>query len=321
MNGRAPGGVDLGDIDAAVTGILEAAGLETGHTPLAAQPGGLDHTVYATRTPQHRLLVKTVPVGPGRFPSSAWAADTLAAAGIPAPRVLGYTCWVCVETRCPGRSLDTTVDLPSMGALATAAGALLRRVHAIGVNGFGRLDATGRGTHPDLRAWLLDRRPPPASAKPWRQLLDQVHHTLTGYAGRLPDTGAGLLHGDWAARHVITADGRITGLVDLASVRGGDPLTDLAAWSLQEPAALTRAHFAGYFPTPPDHGARTVLTLYRLRIAASLLAVHTTGNDITGTLLRVRQLGADLTDLNRGTPRAIPRVCPEPALTRYSTLR
>ncbi|RSM59701.1 hypothetical protein DMB66_26940 [Actinoplanes sp. ATCC 53533] len=316
-----PGGLDPGDIDAAVADILEAAGVDPGHTPLLARHGGLDHTVYATRTPEHQLLVKTVAGGPGRFPAAAWAAATLAAAGIPAPRVLGYTSRVCVETRCPGRALDTTDDLPTMGAVAAAAGALLRRVHAITVSGFGRLDAAGRGTHPDLRAWLLDRRPPPASATPCRALLDEVHHTLAEHPGQLAAAGARLLHGDWAARHVITADGRVTGLVDLASVRGGDPLTDLAAWSLQEPAALTRAHFTGYFRTPPDKAARTALTLYRLRIAASLLAVHTTGNDTVHTLLRARQLRADLEDLARGTPRAVPRICPGPLRTATQTVR
>ncbi|HET6481707.1 MAG TPA: phosphotransferase [Actinoplanes sp.] len=312
MTAPDPGGIGPGDIDAAVADILEAAGLGAGHAPLVARHGGLDHTVYATRTPKHRLLVKTVAVGPGRLPAAAWAAATLAAAGIPVPRVLGYTSRVCVETRCPGRALDTMDDLPVIGAVAAGAGALLRRVHAITVSGFGRLDAAGRGTHPDLRAWLLDRRPPPASATSWRALLDEVHHTLAEHAGRLAAAGARLLHGDWAARHVIAADGRVTGLVDLASVRGGDPLTDLAAWSLQESAALTRALFAGYFRTPPDEAARTALTLYRLRIAASLLAVHSVGNDTVRTMLRARQLRADLEDLARGTPRTAPRICPEP---------
>jgi aminoglycoside phosphotransferase (APT) family kinase protein len=45
---------------------------------------------------------------------------------------------------------------------------------------------------------------------------------------RSPET---LVHGDLAARHVTTCDGRVTGVVDWTRARVADPATDLA-WPL-----------------------------------------------------------------------------------------
>src|SRR5437762_2002930 len=96
-------------------------------------------------------------------------------------------------------------------------------------------------------------------------LLRRARQALAGVA-QVPQRPLRLLHGDWVARHVLVAAGQITGLVDLQSVLGGDPLTDLAGWSLQEPAPLTEALFAGYGLNQADEPTRLALGLYRLRI-------------------------------------------------------
>jgi Ser/Thr protein kinase RdoA (MazF antagonist) len=148
---------------------------------------------------------------------------------------------------------------------------------------------------------------------------------LSHHADRLPAIQPRLLHGDWTARHVITDNGAVTGVVDLESVRGGHPLTDIAGWSLQEPAALTDGLLIGYFSTRPsgqtDLATCTVLTVLRLRIAMSLLADHLARADTTQVRLRTAQLHADLADLACGQPPARPRISSDTPLTALRTVR
>jgi aminoglycoside phosphotransferase (APT) family kinase protein len=100
----------------------------------------------------------------------------------------------------------------------------------------------------------------------------------------------------------------ITGIVDLESVRGGDPLSDLAGWSLQEHPLLTTALLTGYFGHPPDEATRVALTLYRLRIASALLRFHLSRGELFSAATKGRQIQADLDDLAAATPRALPRI-------------
>ena len=306
-------------VDAELEVVLAAAGRAGGHTPLVALPGGRDNRLYATAVGGRELVVKVPRTSRRvRYAVAAWVAARLAEAGIPAPIVLGYTDRLSVETRCPGSPLDDPCRPPHISNhdLAATAGRLLRRIHALPVGGFGRLDAHGVGLRPTLQSWIPQLPPLPPTASPdLHALRAQVQQVLRHHAPRLPTGPARLLHGDWTARHIITDKTAITGVVDLESVRGGDPLTDLAGWSLQEAATHTAGLLAGYFNQPPDHTARTVLVIYRLRIAACLLVHHVTDDDVSGVALRTAQLHADLADLSCDQPAAMPRISPESPAT------
>jgi aminoglycoside phosphotransferase (APT) family kinase protein len=200
-----------------------------------------------------------------------------------------------------------------------AAGQLLRRLHTVPVCGYGRLDTTGVGLRPSLRSWILHLPPLPQGADPdLHALRAPAHQVLRHHLAVLEAGPAGLLHGDWTARHVIVDDGQVTGVVDLESVRGGDPLADLAGWSLQEPAELSSALFAGYFATPldqpldkvQDESVRMRLALYRVRIAAAMLARHLSHGEHAHVRLRTAQLHGDLAALSCRQPSAQPSVCP-----------
>lgn len=298
-------------VDADVTDLLTPLGWPA-HTPLRPVRGGADHQLWQTRSGNRTLLVKTGPHGNTRFASAAWASRTLRAAGIPAAVVVGHTGTVLLEQCCPGQPIaaDGIVRAADLRT-AAAAGRLLRRVHRIPVAGFGRLDGTGTGRLPTLAAWLLDPIHQAANADHHAadaQLIGDAHRALNRHRGLLPDIRtARLVHGDWAARHVITSrPGAITGLVDLASVRGGHPLSDLAAWSLQEPAVLTAALFDGYFTGPPSCRPAALLTLLRVRIGAALLTFHRRrpGDEPLAEKYR-DQLAWNLTTLDTGTAHAI----------------
>lgn len=318
-----------GPLDTGVTALLDAAGITDPHTPLVALAAGEDNHVYATRAAGRDLIVKVARTTRVRYGVAAWAAARLAAVGVPAPAVLAHSDRLLVESRCPGIPLDhhhhtnhgapsgpVTVPPAQLAAteLAAAAGVLLRRLHTVPVRGYGRLDTTGIGLRPAPHNWILHLPALPRDTDPdLHALRIQAHQVLRHHLPVLEAVPAGLLHGDWTARHVIVDDRGVTGVVDLESVRGGDPLADLAGWSLQEPAELTGALFTGYFTTPPDHTARTRLALYRVRIAAAMLARHVTRDEHAQVRLRTAQLHADLADLSCRQPATQPRISPTPA--------
>ncbi|MCG5215482.1 aminoglycoside phosphotransferase family protein [Streptosporangium sp. KLBMP 9127] len=295
---------------------LVAAGIISRDAILTELAGGIDNRIYAVDSGN---LIVRIRRGdrPARFASAAWAAGEMAAIGMPVPTVIWYDEDLCIETRCPGSPLWCAGVSPDGLAAAVEAGKLLRRVHTITVRGFGRLDRTGTGPHPSARAWLVALPPDPVADL--SRLLARARQALAAGAVLLPDGPSRLLHGDLTARHVIVDGGEVTGLVDLESVRGGDPLAEIAGWSLQEPPPLTDALLSGYFTTSPDQAAVTTLALYRIRIAGSLLCHHITRGDNASALLRTAQIEADLADLGRGDPQLVPRIQPSlPNLRRTS---
>ncbi|MFE3198511.1 phosphotransferase family protein [Embleya sp. NPDC059237] len=288
---------------------LIATGILAAESPWAPLPGGADNDLVAARSADGtEVIVKTRrPERSNRHALAAWAAARMTGIGIPVPIPLWHDDQTWIETRIPGLPLADSDD----DQAAADAGRLLRRVHSLPVDGFGRLDAEGKGRYPDWGTWLLALPTADTLPGPVAGLAHQARQAVGANLRSLDVHKASLLHGDWTARHVLADDGRVTGFVDLESVRGGDPLADLAGWSLQESGPLTTALFAGYFePGEPDADQALVLALYRLRIAASLLAFHHACGRSDLVALRRTQLRADLTALEAGRPTAIPLVTP-----------
>ncbi|MCT9080445.1 phosphotransferase family protein [Streptomyces fulvoviolaceus] len=306
----------------AVSDTLAAAGLTTSGCPLLPFGGGIDNHVFLVHGTGGRELIVKVPA-PGRRPRyavAAWAAAQLAAVGIPAPKPVWHADHILVETRCPGRPLIATTNRGVAARFAYEAGQLLRQVHDVPVTGYGRLSPDGTAEHPRIETWLLR---PPTPAEPvsgtLRNLMEKVTAVLRTYAPLVADAPSRLLHGDWTARHVLHTRTQITGVVDLESVRGGDPVADVAGWSLQEPAYLTEALASGYFAAPPDEHRLTVMVVHRLRIALFLLAFHTRCGEDYLVKLRAQQIINDLDDLANGRPRLVPRLlAPAPPLPDHS---
>lgn len=302
----------------AVTGTLAASGLVAPDCLLRPFGGGIDNHVFLVHSTDGRELIVKVPA-PGRRPRyavSAWAARQLAAVGVPAPQPMLHADHFMVETRCPGRPLIATADRWMAARIALQAGRLLRDIHDVPVTGYGRLSPGGAAEHARIEAWLLRR---PTFAAPVNgglcDLVETVTDVLRQHVPLVADAPARLLHGDWTSRHVLHAHAEITGVVDLESVRGGDPLADVAGWSLQEPAYLTEALASSYFAAPPDEHQLTALVVYRLRIALFLLAFHTRCGEEYLVRLRAQQITTDLQDLADGRPHLVPRVlAPTPPL-------
>lgn len=299
-----------------VVAALSAAGFDATGARFTPLTSGTDSVTFGADTRGGRELVVKVrrPGSLDRYRTAAWASARMRQAGIPAAAILWHSPGVCVEAQCPGRPIDATPTTPRDLRAATRAGQLLRRMHAVEVTGFGQLDGRGVGRHRSISDWLLSRISQPAPSFDGLDLtglLDQTRAQFDTVAGRPARCTPRLLHGDWVGRHVFTDDRQITGVVDLESVRGGDPLVDIAGWSLREPAPMTRAMLAGYYDGPVSADHLLPLVLFRLRIADALLRIHVACGEPVLARLRAAQLQADLDALAREDLTAVPRITPD----------
>ncbi|MCX4753481.1 phosphotransferase family protein [Kitasatospora purpeofusca] len=294
---------------------LTEAGFDATGARFTTMRSGTDSLPFAATTRDgEELVVKVRRAGSrSRYPTAAWASARMREAGVPAACVLWYSREACVETRCPGQPIEAEPPRPPDLDAAVRAGEILRRLHTIKVSSFGQLDGQGVGQHSTIQGWFLalpDRRAPSLNGLHLPGLLNRARFVLEAGADRLPATAPKLLHGDWVGRHLFTDGHRITGVVDLESARGGDPLAELAGWSLREPGPMTEALLVGYFDGPLPAESLLPLVLFRLRIAVSLLHVHVAFDDQDMVRLRAAQIQADLDDLDHGHLAAVPRITP-----------
>ncbi|MFH8387175.1 phosphotransferase family protein [Kitasatospora sp. NPDC018058] len=292
---------------------LAAAGFDAADARFTPLKSGTDSLPFAATTRDgHQLVVKVRRAGSrSRYPTAAWASARIREAGVPAAEILWHSREACVETRCPGRPVEAEPPTPQDLDAATRAGEVLRRLHGIEVGSFGQLDGHGIGQHATVQGWFLSLPPrsvPSIDGLDLPGLLHRTRFILDVGSGRLPRSTPRLLHGDWVGRHLFTDDRQITGVVDLESVRGGDPLTELAGWSLREPAPMTEALLDGYFDGPIPADRLLPLVLFRLRIAYSLLHFHASCDEPDMVRLRAAQLQADL---DHGHLAAVPRITPD----------
>ena len=122
------------------------------------------------------------------------------------------------------------------------------------------------------------------------------------------DPGPRLLLGDCAARHIFhdPDTGQVTGFIDLESARGGDPMADLAGFSIREHPGLTQALLEGYFPDGATSDHAWALTLHRARIAARLMAFHLARREHQPTGHLAGLLTADIHAITAQAPAVMP---------------
>jgi aminoglycoside phosphotransferase (APT) family kinase protein len=168
------------------------------------------------------------------------------AAGVPAPEIVDHG----TDARLPGGRWIVMLRMPGVGfapreatevQVATTIGdvarhlATLRDVH---LPGWGWVGEDGRGEHDSWRAWLhqsfdeaiaqLDDRLPAGFAAVARQAVDSTPE---------PQQGS-ICNGDLGLAHVLVdpVTGHVTGILDWAAAVIGDPLYDVAIFSMGGPA-------------------------------------------------------------------------------------
>lgn len=260
----------LGDAVVVAAVTRHVGGPVTGIERLAGYVGNQDFMIH---TAGGDFVLK---VGAEReMTAEAWACERVRAAGVTAPDVVALDldrkvlpAASLLMRRMPG----TGVSDRRHPALAEA-GRQLRRVHSIPMTGFGFL-AGGRdaadalvGTH---RIWA-------GFTGEAAECLDElvVHRVIScRLAGRLRwalreyggaigfDRPGVLLHGDLKPPHVFADAGRFVGIIDWGDTACGDPLYDLARFSLAGSDALTTL-LAGY-GLDLDDDLQTTFAVYRL---------------------------------------------------------
>ncbi|MBA2813627.1 aminoglycoside phosphotransferase family protein [Streptomyces sp. KM273126] len=180
----------------------------------------------------------------------------------------------------------------------TDAGRKLRRVHEVELPGFGLVGTDHERVAAASGTWFgfLDavvaaaRQLIPVNVMP-TAVHDEVAAQLRQHRTRAHLTGVGqgvLLHGDLMPKHVWDDQGRLVGLIDWGDAMAGDPLFDLARFSMAGDDAF-RQFLQGYgSPNPPD---AHVLALYRMVWSLMALTVEcgAGGDWVDGYLSTVRR--------------------------------
>jgi aminoglycoside phosphotransferase (APT) family kinase protein len=167
--------------------------------------------------------------GPG-LSAEARACSLAAEAGVPAPEIVAVGTNGAVEYLIQRAVAGGEVS-PSDAAVLRSLGAELVMLHQVRGDGFGLLSGALRPTWVELLMdqvgsldGLVDAGLLPA---------DQRERLVEAVAARTPEPeGPVLLHGDLHPRHVYAAGGVLTGIIDWGDALYGDPLFDLARFSI-----------------------------------------------------------------------------------------
>jgi aminoglycoside phosphotransferase (APT) family kinase protein len=198
-----------------------------------------------------------------------------AAPGVPVPEVLHLADDWIVTTLLPGTSLT---GLPDSTAVREQLGAAIAGLHRVTGPHFGYTGARPAGAdwptaYAAMIAALL------ADAADWEVPLPAGIDTLAARhrAVLATVTRPALLHFDLWDGNVLTAGGRLTGLVDGERYLWGDPLLDLVSPALYRRIEDDPDHpfLRGYTAATPlvlDDVARVRLGLYRIHLYLLMLA-------------------------------------------------
>lgn len=210
---------------------------------------------WRVELPGVRAIAKLpTPDQPGTALTEAWAYARCAELGVPAPEVIATSAdpECILVTALPGRSLW---EVAAAHAWPTA-GADLRRLHEIQLEGYGPLRWNGGkpcGTTDSWSPWVTfayeDGLTQLAaagciSASETAEWEERIRAALPTIRGR---TDARLLHGDLEGGHIfVTSDGVYAGIIDWGLAQAGDPLWDIARVALWDGPAARAALIDGY---------------------------------------------------------------------------
>lgn len=179
--------------------------------------------------------------------AEALVADRVRAAGVPAPDVIDSGAddrlpggrWLIMR-KMPGTSWDaSSADDDQIASVIGQVADLLIKLRMVTLPGWGWIDDTGHGTSDSWKQWLQRQVDDSATALGDRLRPDFVHDAYQAIDRAAPDLPVGsLLNGDLGLGHVFVdpSGHHVTGLLDWAAAITGDPLYDVATFSMGGPA-------------------------------------------------------------------------------------
>ncbi len=165
------------------------------------------------------------------------------------------------------------------------AGKTLAKVHEIKVNGFGPFDNKKAkeniliGLHATNKEFMMT-----ALEENFQRLIklsvrtheevETMKKIMNSYSFE-PENGSRLIHNDFADWNLLTDGDTVTAILDWDEACGGDPIADLACWSMFFDLERYKAFLRGYTSVsklPEDYELR--FHYYRLRYAISKMALR-----------------------------------------------
>jgi Ser/Thr protein kinase RdoA (MazF antagonist) len=240
-----------------------------------------------------------------------WAMDRVREAGVPAPRVLTLDATsrifpgrYAIFARTPGTALENLDLEPDvLERLLAESGRLLRWVHTVRVEGYGRLDdelflrrGEVRGCSETWREVSLGRSNAAIQYTKERDLLAteelaRIEEMLVGNDTYFPERlDARLLHGDFDRSHIFVdpATMAITGIIDFGDREAGHPAWDLAGLALWGGIEDLRRVLRGY-ASDEDERAQLLHRASVYLVCDMLRLIHHRHEDgRTGDALAVR---------------------------------
>lgn len=248
---------------------LEAAALVVG-TITHTEPvnGFVGNATYRLVTDTGTFYLKCA--APGAIEAEVLACDHARSVGIPVPTILTHVSTdpaYLISEAVPGNPADASAT-----EAIRAAGRHLRGLHGITGPAYGIVAERLHPTWPDfLRTSIahLDEIVP-------ADLADRLRAHVPHAIAQLPVTRPALLHGDLHPRHLYTEGATLTGIIDWSDATYGDPLYDLARFSI---SGSTEALLDGYGLQLTPAIERT-FSLYRIIWSLiALYAEHRAGGD------------------------------------------
>ena len=172
--------------------------------------------------------------------------------GILVPKVIGVKDYsrdekklnFCIETQLEGKPLDEMIELRNpenkfkLHNIMGQAGKLLSRIHRIKTDGYGEFDRNGKADAKSLKDFFegspyvsLEKMIKVAKeAELKSEVMAKAIKLLTDGINDLNMESPQLTHGDWAPKHILIKDEKVSGIIDFECAEGADPVKDFAYW-------------------------------------------------------------------------------------------
>ncbi len=237
--------------------IIEAAVIKATGSPISGKDRivkGESNEVHGVKTEDGQEIIIRISHsehGEQTFQREKWALEACAKAGVPVPTVLhleslvreGRHLSISVENKLPGIPMNELPDLRKpenrveFEDLIQKAGQVLAKIHSVRTNGFGDLNAQGKGKdksfadtldNKDIQESRMLEVATKVSLDP--KIILRALEILRAERAKYPAIEPRLVHGDYLAKHILIEGDKITGIIDFERASGGDPIKDFAYW-------------------------------------------------------------------------------------------
>jgi aminoglycoside phosphotransferase (APT) family kinase protein len=218
------------------------------------------------------------------FQKEKWALEECAKVGVPVPTVLhlenlvhdGQHLMISVENKLPGIPMNELAHLREpenkieFDNIIQKAGQILARIHSVRTNGFGDLDAEGKGEcnsvadilgNEYIQQDVMLEVAKKVSLDP--KIILRALEILREQGAKYPVIESRLVHEDYSPKHILLEGDQITGIIDFENATGGDPIKDFAYWDFytsdEYPFESLKAGYTNKSLFGPDFGRRLVL--------------------------------------------------------------